>query len=133
MKLMDQLRITLRVRHYAIATEKSYCSGVRKFILFHKKRHPKDMQNRGQNTVFANILVAIRDNKPHRPDKRRANQDLSYLELRNMLYNGVIIVSLVFTPQRQNRAYEQTTSTSWSARAPTCRGRTSRIFCALVY
>jgi hypothetical protein len=33
----------LRVRHYAIATEKSYGSGVRKFILFHKKRHPKYM------------------------------------------------------------------------------------------
>jgi site-specific recombinase XerD len=43
MKLMDQLRTALRVRHYAIATEKSYRSGVRKFILFHKKRHPKDM------------------------------------------------------------------------------------------
>jgi site-specific recombinase XerD len=43
MKLMDQLRTALRVRHYAIATEKSYCSWVRKFILFHKKRHPKDM------------------------------------------------------------------------------------------
>jgi hypothetical protein len=26
--------------------------------------------------------------------------DLSYLELRNMLYNGVIIASLVFTPNR---------------------------------
>jgi hypothetical protein len=39
----DQLRTALRVRHYAIATEKSYCSWGRKFILFHKKRHPKDM------------------------------------------------------------------------------------------
>jgi hypothetical protein len=57
-------------------------------------------KNRGQNTVFANILITIRDNKPHGSDKCRANQDLSYLEFRNMLYNGVIIASLVFTPKR---------------------------------
>jgi hypothetical protein len=57
-------------------------------------------QNRGQNTVFANILGTVRDNKPHGGDKCRANQDLSYLEFRNMLYNGVIIASLVFTPNR---------------------------------
>jgi putative transposase len=40
------------------------------------------VKNRGQNTVFANILVAIRDNKLHEGDKCRANQDLSYLEFR---------------------------------------------------
>jgi PAS domain S-box-containing protein len=57
-------------------------------------------ENRGQNTVFTNILVTIRDNKSHGGDKCRANQDLSYLELRNMLYNGVITASLVFTPNR---------------------------------
>jgi hypothetical protein len=57
-------------------------------------------ENRGQNTVFVNILFTIRDNEPHGGDKCRANQDLSYLELRNMLYNGVIIASLVFTPNR---------------------------------
>jgi hypothetical protein len=57
-------------------------------------------KNRGQNTVFANILITIRDNKPHGGDKYRANQDLSYLELRNISYNGVIIASLVFTPNR---------------------------------
>lgn len=43
MKLMDQLRTALRIRHYSIATERNYCIWVRRFILFHNKRHPKDM------------------------------------------------------------------------------------------
>jgi hypothetical protein len=53
-----------------------------------KRRFPAPLvvvltiENRGQNTVFANILVTIRDNKPHGGDKCRANQDLSYLEFR---------------------------------------------------
>jgi hypothetical protein len=69
-------------------------------IFFEDGYYDNNPKNRGQNTVFANILVTIRDNKPHGSDKCRANQDLSYLELRNMLYNGVIIASLVFTPNR---------------------------------
>ncbi len=43
MKLFDQYRAALRIRHYALATERSYCSWLRKYILFHNKRHPKDM------------------------------------------------------------------------------------------
>lgn len=43
MKLMDQVRTAIRVRHYAIATERSYCSWIRKFILFHNKRHPREL------------------------------------------------------------------------------------------
>lgn len=43
MRLMDQVRTQLRVRHYAYSTEKSYCHWIKRFILFHDKRHPKDM------------------------------------------------------------------------------------------
>jgi integron integrase len=42
-KLLDQLRSTLRLKHYAYKTEKSYLHWVKRFILFHQKRHPKDM------------------------------------------------------------------------------------------
>jgi hypothetical protein len=63
------------------------------------------LRNRGQNTVFANILGTIRDNKPYGGDKCRANQDLSYLEFRNMLYNGGIIASQGFCPCCAQVAY----------------------------
>ncbi len=42
-KLLDQVREKLRLKHYSIRTEESYVSWIRRFILFHNKRHPKDM------------------------------------------------------------------------------------------
>jgi len=42
-KLLDQLRDAIRARHYSIRTEKCYADWVRRFILFHNKRHPREM------------------------------------------------------------------------------------------
>ncbi len=42
-KLLDQLRAEIRLRHYSIRTEDSYADWARRFILFHGKRHPKEM------------------------------------------------------------------------------------------
>lgn len=42
-KLLDRMRAEIRVRHYSIRTEETYLDWARRFILFHEKRHPKDM------------------------------------------------------------------------------------------
>ena len=42
-KLLDQVRDVLRLKHYAHSTEQSYVDWIKRFILFHNKRHPKDM------------------------------------------------------------------------------------------
>ncbi len=42
-KLLDQVRDKIRVKHYSIRTETQYMQWTRRFILFHGKRHPKDM------------------------------------------------------------------------------------------
>lgn len=42
-KLLPRLREHLRTRHYSIRTEEAYADWVKRFILFHHKRHPKDM------------------------------------------------------------------------------------------
>lgn len=42
-KLMDRLRAALRVKHYSLSTERTYVQWVRRYILFHGKRHPADM------------------------------------------------------------------------------------------
>jgi len=42
-KLLEQVRITMRAAHYSKSTEESYISWIKRFILFHSKRHPKDM------------------------------------------------------------------------------------------
>ena len=39
-KLLDQLREELRTRHYALRTENTCIAWVRRYILFHNKRHP---------------------------------------------------------------------------------------------
>ena len=40
---LQQVRNELRLRHYSLSTEDQYVAHVRKFILFHNKRHPKDL------------------------------------------------------------------------------------------
>ena len=42
-RLLDQVRERCRVKHYSIRTEKRYCDWIRRFILFHRKRHPSEM------------------------------------------------------------------------------------------
>ncbi|MFQ6093433.1 MAG: phage integrase N-terminal SAM-like domain-containing protein, partial [bacterium] len=40
-KLLGQVRPALRTRHYSLSTEQAYVHWIRRFILFHNKRHPK--------------------------------------------------------------------------------------------
>lgn len=42
-KLLDQVRNKIRVRHYSIRTETQYVQWIKRFILFHGKRHPQEM------------------------------------------------------------------------------------------
>jgi len=42
-KLLDQVRNLMRMRHISHKTERAYVSYIREFILFHDKRHPKNM------------------------------------------------------------------------------------------
>jgi integron integrase len=42
-KFLEQLRERLRLRHYSLRTEDAYLDWTRRFILFHGKRHPRDM------------------------------------------------------------------------------------------
>ena len=42
-RLLDQVKQVMRVRHYALRTEECYAQWIKRFILFHGKRHPRDM------------------------------------------------------------------------------------------
>lgn len=42
-KLLDQVRDRIRVKQYSHRTEQTYVHWIRKYILYHNKRHPKDM------------------------------------------------------------------------------------------
>jgi len=42
-KLLDQVSLALRTRHYSRRTEEAYVGWIRRFILFHDRRHPSEM------------------------------------------------------------------------------------------
>ncbi len=42
-RLLDQVRELIRLKHYSIRTEQTYVSWIKRFILFHGKRHPEEM------------------------------------------------------------------------------------------
>jgi integron integrase len=42
-RLLDQVREKLRLKHYSIRTEQAYADWVKRFVLFHGKRHPERM------------------------------------------------------------------------------------------
>ena len=42
-RLLDQVRQKIRLKHYSIRTEQAYIDWVRRYILYHNKRHPKEM------------------------------------------------------------------------------------------
>ena len=42
-KLLDQVRDVIRRKHFSIRTEQVYVDWIRRFILFHDKRHPREM------------------------------------------------------------------------------------------
>ena len=43
-KLLDQMRDVIRLKHYSLRTEQSYCDWVERFIRFHRMRHPRDLR-----------------------------------------------------------------------------------------
>src|SRR5207247_9166679 len=42
-RLLDQVRLAIRTRHYSYRTEKAYVHWIKRFIFFHNKRHPMEM------------------------------------------------------------------------------------------
>ncbi len=58
LKLLDQVRETLRYYHYARSTEKTYCQWILRFIVFYdKKRHPKEMGAREVERYLSHLAT----------------------------------------------------------------------------
>jgi integron integrase len=56
-KLLDQVKDKLRLKHYSIRTEHSYSSWIKRYILFHKKRHPNEMGIREIEEFLTHLAV----------------------------------------------------------------------------
>ena len=56
-KLLDQVRDTMRVKHYSIRTEQAYVDWIKQFIIFNDKRHPREMGEREVSAFLAHLAV----------------------------------------------------------------------------
>jgi len=57
-RLLDEVRDRIRVKHYSLRTERAYVGWVRRFILFHDKRHPRDMGAPEVEAFLTHLAVA---------------------------------------------------------------------------
>jgi len=59
-RLLDRVRDAIRARHYSIRTEEAYVGWIRRYILFHAKRHPDEMGEPEINAFLTHLAVAQR-------------------------------------------------------------------------
>ena len=62
-RLLDRVRREIRVRHCSIRTESSYVDWIKRFIIFHDKRHPTEM-GASEVTAFLTYLAVERSVAP---------------------------------------------------------------------
>src|SRR5262245_34961744 len=56
-RLLDRVRFAVRARHYSLRTEEAYIGWIRRFILFHNKRHPLEMAEPEINAFVTSLAV----------------------------------------------------------------------------
>jgi integron integrase len=56
-RLLERVRTAIRVRHYSPRTEEAYVMWIRRFILFHGKRHPSSMSAEEVNAFLSHLAV----------------------------------------------------------------------------
>ena len=72
-RLLDRVRAAIRIRHYSRRTEETYVAWIRRYVLFHYKRHPSEMGER-EIPAFLSHLASVR-----RVSASTQNQALSAL------------------------------------------------------
>jgi integron integrase len=60
LRLLERVRANLKTRHYSPRTEEAYCDWVRRFVLFHQRRHPSTMGER-EIAAFLNDLATVKN------------------------------------------------------------------------
>ena len=54
---IEKIRHLMRVQHYAIRTEQAYVDWIRRFILYHGKRHPDEMGEQEVSQFLTHLVV----------------------------------------------------------------------------
>jgi integron integrase len=56
-RLLDQLRERIRYHHYSLRTEQAYVFWVRRFVRFHRLRHPREMGGREVEAFLTDLAI----------------------------------------------------------------------------
>jgi integron integrase len=91
-KLIDQIRDTIRLKQYSYNTEKTYVHWVKRYILFHNKRHPADMVTAD---IEAFLTHLVKDENVSASTQKQALNALLFL-YRNILQKDLAIPTLAF-------------------------------------
>ena len=57
LKLLDQVREAIRLKHFSYRTEEAYVGWIRRFVLFHGKRHPREMGTLEIRTFLSDLAT----------------------------------------------------------------------------
>ncbi|WP_442891986.1 integron integrase [Denitromonas sp.] len=56
-RLLEVVRDRIRLKHYSIRTERAYLGWIKRYIIFHGKRHPRDMGKRELEAFLSALAV----------------------------------------------------------------------------
>lgn len=56
-KILDQVRTVLRVKHYSYRTEQNYIHWIKRYIYFHNKTHPKDLNGKDISRFISHLAL----------------------------------------------------------------------------
>jgi integron integrase len=90
LRLQAQCREVMRFHHYSVRTEEAYWQWIRRFILFHQKRHPREMAE-VEVSAFLSHLTAVEN-------VARATQQQA-LNALVFLYRDVLLKPLGILPE----------------------------------
>jgi integron integrase len=57
-RLLDEVRISARLRHLSLRTEKAYVQQIKRYIVFHGKKHPREMNEQHVREYLSHLAVA---------------------------------------------------------------------------
>ena len=88
-RLLDQVSDALRTKHYSYRTEQTYKDWIKRYILFHRKRHPNEM---GENDIREFITHLAVERKVAVSTQNQALSAILFL------YRIVLQKDIVLTP-----------------------------------
>ena len=85
--LLNQVRESSRLKHYSARTEDSYVQWIKRFVLFHNKRHPVEM---GELEIRSFLTYLARDQYVFSSTQNQAFKNINH----DALYSIPVLLSI---------------------------------------